>query len=282
MAFVEISETRSVDSTETIRDPVLLIHCSTASGAVWQGLCETLEEDFTTLAPDQWGCGQSDPWTGQGAFTLEDEAAPILDIIERNGLPVHLVGHSYGGSVALRVARARPDLVLSLTLIEPSSFHLLRRGTPADQALFDEIAAVARVVTEAVCSGNYWGGMARFVDYWNGDGAWDGMPHKLRMTLCQRLGKVSLDFRALFEEPACLADHAALMVPTLILCGESSPGPSRRIVELLATTMPRARVARISGAGHMSPITHPRAVNDLIHRYLSRMASGHLRQVCMA
>jgi pimeloyl-ACP methyl ester carboxylesterase len=173
-------------------------------------------------------------------------------------------------------------MIRSLTLIEPSSFHLLRRGNHDEQALFGEIANVADAVKEAVSTGDYWRGMARFVDYWNGEGAWDGMPHKARMTLCQRLGKVMLDFRALFEEPADMDDYAALPLPTLILCGERSPGPSRRIVEMLATAMRLARVERIPGAGHMSPVTHPDAVNAAIREHLCRTAMGATRQACAA
>lgn len=282
MATMEMNETRIAYSDKGTGEPVLLIHCSSASGTEWQSLCETLGEDFRSIAPDQWGCGQSDPWTGQGAFTLAEEAAPILDIIQSIGVPVHLVGHSYGGGVALRVARERPEMIRSLTLIEPSSFHLLGGGSPDEQTLFREIASVADAVKEAISSGDYWGGMTRFVDYWNGEGAWDAMPHKARMTLCQRLGKVMLDFRALFEEPADLEDYAALPLPTLILCGERSPGPSRRIVEMLATAMPLARLERIPEAGHMSPLTHPDAVNTAIREHLCRTAMGATWHACAA
>jgi pimeloyl-ACP methyl ester carboxylesterase len=278
MTTAEMNETRIAYSDTGAGEPVLLIHCSSASGSEWLSLCDTIGADFRSIAPDQWGCGQSDPWTGQGAFTLAEEAAPILEIIESLGVPVHLVGHSYGGGVALRVARERPEMILSLTLIEPSSFHLLRRGTCGDRALFSEIARVADAVKEAMSSGDYWGGMAHFVDYWSGEGAWNEMSHKARMKMCQRLGKVVLDFRALFEEPAGLEDYADLPLPTLILCGERSPGPSRRIVEMLETTLPRARLERIPGAGHMSPVTHPDAVNAAISKHLYRTAVGTTRR----
>ena len=251
-------------------EPVLLLHCSCASSAAWDSLCDALDEDFRVIAPDQWGCGESDPWTGQGEFDLAREAAPILDITGRIGTAVHLVGHSYGGGVALRVARERPDLIRSLTLIEPSAFHLLRSGDLDDQILFREISSVADTVREGVLSGDYWGGMARFVDYWNGKGTWDSMPQKARIKLGKSLSKVVLDFHALFEEPARLEDYGALSIPTLLLCGDRSPAPSRRIVEMLASTMAHARVVQIQDAAHMSPFTHSDAVNAAI--------GAHLRQ----
>lgn len=274
MATIERTQARIAYTDTGAGDPVLLLHCSSACGSEWRSLSDTLGGDFRQIAPDQWGCGKSHPWTGRGAFTLAEEAAPILDIIYRIGNPVHLVGHSYGGGIALCVARKRPDMIRSLTLVEPSCFHLLCDGHAADQALFGEIAGVASDVKEAVSSGDYWGGMAQFVDYWNGPGAWQAMPHATCMKLCQRLGKVVLDFRALFEEPATLASYAALTMPTLILCGERSPGPSRRIVEMLLSAMPRARLERIPGAGHMSPMTHPDFVNAVIQDHLRHMSFG--------
>ncbi|NIR28488.1 MAG: alpha/beta hydrolase [Gammaproteobacteria bacterium] len=277
MPSIDINGTRITYSDAGTGDPVVLIHCSSASGTEWSSLCELLTGDFRRVVPDQWSCGASDPWHGRTTFTLAEEAAPILAIIDRIGMPVHLVGHSYGGGVALRVARERPDMIRSLSLVEPSAFHVLRRGGARERRLFREIARVAETVARAVTSGDYWGGMGRFVDYWNGEGAWNAMAHDARIKLSQRLGKVALDFQALFEEPADLADYAALTPPTLIVCGQRSPGPSRRIVEMLADTMPQARVERIAGAGHMSPLTHRDQVNAAIGNHLQRTAAPRRR-----
>lgn len=250
-------------------DPVVLVHCSSASGSQWRALSASLAGRFRCIVPDQWQCGGSDPWHGRTAFSLAEEAAPILAIIDRIGEPVHLVGHSYGGGVALRVAREHPHMIRSLTLIEPSAFHLLRRGA---RALFREISGVARHVERAVAGGDYWQGMARFVDYWSGTGAWEAMAHDLRARLCQRLPKVVLDFRALFDEPATLDDYRRLDMPTLLVCGTRSPGPSRRIVGMLAGALPRAGATHVAGAGHMSPLTHVDAVNAAIIAHLEANA----------
>jgi pimeloyl-ACP methyl ester carboxylesterase len=105
-------------------------------GLIGQGLrslIEVIGGDFRMIVPDQWGCGFSDAWIGEDAFALADEARPIIDLIERVGRPVHLVGHSYGGGVALHIAHRRPDLLKSLVLIEPSAFQLLRRGGDIDR-----------------------------------------------------------------------------------------------------------------------------------------------------
>ncbi len=274
MQTIEINGTRLAYAENGSGEPVVMIHCSSATGSEWKKLSEALGENFRTFMPDQWACGKSDPWRGDSAFTLSEEAAPLVELLDRLGTPVHLIGHSYGGGVALRVARERPDLIRSLTLVEPSAFHLLRHGEATDRVLFEEISEVSETVTRAVTSGDYWGGMARFVDYWNGDGAWESMPFDARIKLSQRLGKVVLDFRALFEEPVELDDYASLGQPTLLVCGERSPGPSRRIVDMLASVLPDTTVARIPNAGHMSPFTHADAVNTAIKAHVIRHAEN--------
>ena len=278
MPSVNIDGARIAYADNGSGDPVVLIHCSAASSAEWRSLSEALGEDFHAIAIDQWGCGESDAWPGHAAFSLAQEAAPVLRLIDSLATPVHLVGHSYGGGVALHVARRRPAMIRSLTLIEPSVFHLLRDGSPVERALFREIEDVAKTVNRATTSGDYWGGMACFLNYWSGDDAWRSMPRETRIRLGQRAAKIVLDFRALFEEPADLDDYAALEMPALIVCGERSPGPSRRIVEMLGGAMPRARIERIAGAGHMSPLTHADAVNGAICKHLRSMASAPRRR----
>lgn len=273
---IAASSARVAYSDRGAGEPVLMLHCTSASSTEWRSLCDLLGEEFRPIATDQLGCGRSDPWPGQRPFTLAEEAAPILRIIDGIGHPVHLVGHSYGGGLALRIARERPEMVRSLTLVEPSCFHLLRQAGGHEQSLFREITEIADVVRNAVTTGNYGYGMERFVDYWSGKGTWSRMDGEAQTSMSRKLGKVALDFHALTDEPACLEDYAALDHPTLILCGERALAPSRRIVELLADVLPNAVVEEIAGAGHLSPFTHAEAVNEAIHRHIHRTGNPAL------
>jgi pimeloyl-ACP methyl ester carboxylesterase len=276
-ARIEVAGANVAYSDTGGSEPVVMSHCSGACRHQWAPLGETLGARFRTVAPDQWGCGESDPWPGHAPFTLADEAAPLLGIIDAIDGPAHLLGHSYGGAVALRAACERPDALRSLTLIEPSLFHLLRQGGLADKDRFYEIATVSAAVNDAVLSGDRRRGAAQFVDYWNGPGAWDRTSEKARAKLCARLPTVALDFRALFDEETELAAYRRIGVPTLLLRGENSPAPSRRIVEMLAAILPRARVEVIPGAGHMSPFSHANAVNAAIRRHLDGASAARDR-----
>src|SRR5438034_1784072 len=154
------------------KQPIVLLHCSGSSGAQWRALAAQLGERYRVVAPDLIGYGAAASWSGRGEFCLAQEAAAVRSLLGTLGEPAHLVGHSYGGAVALHVARTRPELLRSLTLVEPSAFHLLRNGDPTETAALREITAVAGDARAARALGDYSGGFGRFVDYWSGPGSW--------------------------------------------------------------------------------------------------------------
>ena len=277
MARIELSGSGVEYIDQGRGEPAILLHCSAGSSAQWRGLVERLSGRFRVLAPDLYGCGATARWPGREPFRLEHEAGIVRALLERAAAPAHLVGHSYGGAVALHVARTRPDLLASLTLIEPVAFHLLRRH---DAAALAEIGEVAAGVAAALVSGDYLGGMARFVDYWSGPGAWAGMPEERRTGFAGQLAKVALDFHATLGEPASLEDFARMALPTLILQGSGSPRPARRICELLAGVLRDARCETLPGAGHMAPLTHRESVNRLVSERLSSLSRAPAGRRC--
>lgn len=256
------------------RETVVLLHCTASSSAQWRHFTAAYGRSFRVIAIDLYGHGGSSPWPGTRPLTLADEARAVTAVIAAQDQPVHLVGHSYGGAVALQAALAAPERLHSLSLIEPVAFYLLRGGTPEDFAYFREVNDIAQRVSSAVTSGDYAGGMARFVDYWNGPGAWDSLPAEKRRELCRVVGAVALNFWTTMTESTRRQALCGLRVPTLIVEGERSRPASRRICELLRATIPATRTAIIPGAGHMSPLSHPAAVNAVIARHAHRHAAA--------
>ncbi len=258
-------------------EPVVLLHASGSSYAQWRALIERLSPRYRVVAPDLYGYGACANWPGRGAFCLGCEAAVVCALLDRLDGPAHLVGHSYGGAVALHVARERGDRLRSLTLIEPVAFHLLRAGDATDAAALREISAVADAMVRALACGDYAGGFGRFIDYWSGPGTWESIPAAKRDSLAARLGKVALDFHATLNEPTRLEDFGALAVATLVVQGARSPLPPRRICERLAAVLPRAQSITIEGAGHMAPLTHRDEVNALVAAHLESNSGNEAR-----
>lgn len=248
-------------------EPVILLHSSASSAAQWRSLAQRLSGRYRVLAPDLWGYGGTGMRRDPG-FGLAHEAEIVHALLHRAGGSAHLVGHSYGGAVALHVALRHAASILSLNLIEPTAFHLLRENEAIDAAAFAEIAALAARISRAGIDGDHIGGMASFVDYWSGPGTWAAFSTSKRLALSTRLEKVGLDFQALFAEPTRLQDCWPLFMPVLLVEGSASPLPARRICGQLSRIIYGSRLEVVEGAGHMLPLTHAEQVNALVAAHL--------------
>lgn len=261
------------DWTDTGRGPVVvLLHSSMASKKQWKSLVERLAPRWRVLAIDLHGYGDAPPAPEDPAFGLAHEATRVLSILDERlpaGTPWHLVGHSYGGGVALRVAHARPAQVLSMALYEPTAFHLVAPEFASDLA---EVRAVARMAATHVPDDRVLR-TGRFLDFWNGPGYFEQLPESRRAQFVPLLPKVALDFRGLFGDPLRPADHAYLGVPATLIGGRHSPRCTHRVIEALAGAWPQAAVRWVD-AGHMGPLTHPGPVNDLLEAHLRAAEQG--------
>lgn len=95
------------------------IHCTQAHGGAWRGVARCLADCLTILAPDMPAHGKSGDWDFTGNLHNITYAA-LLPLVQNE--PVDLIGHSFGATIALRMAVEVPDQIRSLTLIEPVYF----------------------------------------------------------------------------------------------------------------------------------------------------------------
>ena len=256
---------------------VIALHCSGAGGSQWSHFAATIGDDYEVLTPEHYGSEICGPWAGEHAFTIADEAARTIELIDGSAERVHLVGHSYGGGVALHVALARPHKIASMALYEPSAFHLLRQLGELGRRGFAEIADVAERFSEGVISGDYRGAVARFVDYWNGMGAWDAMHPAAQKRLIRWAPKGPLDFRALIEDKIPVSAYERLRFPVLIMRGQYAPLPTRVIAEALGDLLPVSQTVEVEGAGHMGPLTHPTTVSAWLMQHIAATDRADIR-----
>jgi pimeloyl-ACP methyl ester carboxylesterase len=109
---------------------VVLVHGSVANGAATWAAQEPLAARFELVVPDRRGFPPNPPVE---RVSFEDDVPLVHRLL---GEGAHLVGHSYGGLVSLLAAQSRPELVRSLTLVEPPALSTAR-GVPAVDAFVD-------------------------------------------------------------------------------------------------------------------------------------------------
>lgn len=244
---------------------VVCLHSSGSSSAQWKGLIAQLAREHRVIAPDLLGHGRSPGADASTQSILGQDAAQVASIAAAND-GVHLVGHSYGGAVALRVALDHPALVRSLVLYEPVVFGVLQ-GKDEFASLWREITQTGRTIALHTRMRRLLAAAKRFVDYWSGNGSWLSMGTSRQSTVAQRMPAVADHFSAVFDwQP--LAALRDLQVPVLLVHGERTRRVTQAIVELLAENLPQVIQVRIRSAGHMGPVTHAEAFNAAAAHFL--------------
>ncbi|MEZ5796053.1 MAG: alpha/beta hydrolase [Paracoccaceae bacterium] len=248
--------------------PVLALHCSLAHSGAWSGLAERLS-GVTVTALDQPGHGRAAEWDrveDLHALTtrIATHLAEMLSEAAGDG-PIDLFGHSFGGTVCLRLALDRPDLVRSLMLVEPVIFAAAR-GTPAFDAFRAGHEGVARAVADDPARG-----AALFHATWGTGEPLADLPERSRRYIIDRIHHIPAQNPVLVEDAAGLLRPGgleAMDVPVLLVEGADSPPVIDAVQGVLAARLPRAQRLIVPGAGHMVPITHPDLVARAVQAHL--------------
>lgn len=246
------------------QSPVVLLHSSQSNGGQWRALLNALAPHFDFLVVDLLGYGKAPAVTTADPqrFRFRDELPRIMDAIQTLNWqqPVTLIGHSYGGALALKLAVEKPIDVRSLVVFEPVAFHLLE----ANEAARLEIESISGQMMNKDATA----ATAAFVDYWNQPGYFAALPDKIQKAMTLQASKVQCDFAALMGEEYDLRDCASIQQPTLLLQGQYTQNSARTVAHKLEVALP-AVISRTLPCGHMGPITHAEAVNVEILEFLA-------------
>ncbi|WP_295313214.1 alpha/beta hydrolase [Roseobacter sp.] len=248
----------------------LAIHCTLGHSGAWRGVGAALSSQVTLTACDLPGHGRSPDWNGQGDFHdfCTGLARPFL------GTGVHLIGHSFGATVALRLAAESPRLVRSLTLIEPVWFVVLAQDNPAALAAHDANAAP---YSEALKAGDMTKAARLFNRVWGDVTRWADIPPAAKAYMTDRMHLVPAQSPMIFDDSPGLLRPGRLgriTMPVLLMRGAQSPDVTAHINRALAHRLPDAREVTIAHAGHMAPVTHPQDVADAIGSHIEMAEKG--------
>lgn len=243
--------------------PVLLLHGSASAAVMWIPVIDALKSRFRVVAPDLIGYGRTDSWPDGRGFVVDDELRLVEPLLPQAPAGVHVVGHSFGGVVALHLALAGRVPIRSLTLIEPVAFFLLPHA--GAHAAWLEIEALGQTYAARVAAGETQTALRGFIDYWAGGGAWDAMDESLRAQIGRSAQKIVLDFEVTFTDPG-MEVLRTLTCPVRLISGGRSRIPTQRVSAFLAEQIPGATLQVVDDAGHLLPVTHA----DMLRAYLLR------------
>lgn len=248
-------------------DPTVLVHGMLGDHRVWHRVAPGLSRSLRVLAYDRRGHGSS---TGEPrAHPVRDDATDLALLLEAsNVFPVHLVCHSYGGAVALRLAADRPELVRSVLVHEPPFVGALRDDpatAPEGEYLLDSLHAIAGRVR----SGDPDGATRAVVGTFNLEAdAFERMAPDARAAAVASAPRWAEEL----EDPAALGPDLAtlseLPVPVLLSYGEESPGFAHRVADAVGRVMRNAEILPLPQAGHAPHVAQPDRFVAIVQGFL--------------
>ena len=248
----------------------LALHCSLAHSGAWSGLVDHLS-GVTVTALDQPGHGRAADWDGMDDLhRLTTRASIKMAEALAAGAPIDVIGHSFGATIALRMALERPDLVRSLVLIEPPLFAAARAAGPA---VFAEFRAQHLAVATALADGQPEQAAALFHAGWGNGTDFASLPDRQRRYMTDRIHIIAAQNPYLLEDSAGLLRFMGLEsigVPVLMVEGGASLPIVAVVQNELARRLPQVTRLVVPGAGHMVPITHPDEVAAAVMAHLAQ------------
>lgn len=236
--------------------PLVFVHGAAEDGRVWSPQLTALSDEFTVIAWDEPGCGQSSDIPP--GFDLQRYGLALATLLEEvSPVPAHVAGLSWGGTVILELYRHRPDLVATLIFVD--TYAGWKGSLPEDDVR-------ARV-----------DGARQMLD----------APGKLDPTLPGLFANgppepftTLLDRMAADTRRATLANQLSIMAntdqrdvlpgieaPTLLVWGEQDARSPLSVARQFEESVPDTKLVVIPDCGHVSNLEQPEAFNTAVREF---------------
>lgn len=247
--------------------PVVFVHGAGADYRYWAAQMDPFAAKYRAIAVSLRNY-YPEPWRGEGTFSLNQQVADLVAFIRQLGAgPVHLVGHSRGGTVAIYVTRAAPELIRTLTFAEGGTG--MPAFAPVDPALVERRTVALRAVAEKLSKGEVDAGLEIFMEYTGGPGSWKNLPDRNRQLLRDNAWTLAeADRDTGTWAPFSCDDSRRLNVPVLLLGGDSSPANFSATLDRVQSCLSKVERQVIKNSSHSMPRINPLGFNAAVMAFI--------------
>ena len=244
---------------------IVLVPGSCSTGAAWRPVMAAWGDRFRCVTTSLLGYGGTAERRSSRDPSIWHEVDIVESVIRKAGGAVHLVGHSFGGLVAVAVALRNRVPLASLAVIEAPAAELLRDN--GDQEHYRAFRLMTDDYFAAFASGNV-EAIATMIDFYGGAGTFASWPPNVRAYALETTAVNILDWASAYGFPLCAASLASIDIPVLVLWGEASHPAVQRANAFLGASMRRAVCIAVNAAAHFMIATHADEISRLIAQHV--------------
>ena len=266
-------------------DPVVFVHGSSSDLRCWEQQLPAIGMSYRAIAYSRRYARPNDDIQ----LGVDDQMLPhVEDLVALlrvlDAAPAHLVGHSWGGFIALLAAIRHPALVRSLVLAEPPVLSLFMSTPPRPREVLSMLARrprpaiailgfTARTYLPAAAAfrrGDDAAAMERFAHGVLGRDTYERLPEARRQQARENMRTLRAQLLGAGLPPLSDDEVRGVRVPTLLMTGARSPAFLPRLSDRLYQLLPDVERVEIAAASHVMTEENPEAVNEAILDFLAR------------
>ncbi len=234
--------------------PIVFIHGSFASTSTWKKMVEVLAVSHHCISIKLPGhCGMPNP-KDFSLPSVQSELAIIEQVVnELTNQPIHLVGHSYGGVVALAQALKGTLNISQLTLFEPVAVWVL--DVLQDTYNSAQVKTFLEKYRHNVANNTPYA-CGQLIDFWGGQGSFEVLPNFIKDSMNALTKNNIRHWDICTQVSHSSVDLNNCTIPTKVVCGTQSNPVAAAIAMHLNDQMPNSKGYAVDGASHFLVTSH--------------------------
>jgi len=248
--------------------PLILIHGSVSDYREWSEQIPAFARNYRVIAISRryhWPNAVPDSNADASVERQTDDLAAIMSGLKISS--ANIIGHSFGGLIALNFALHYPKFVRCLVLAEPAASGVLG-NSPDDSSVANEAQAIRAEMKEAFASGDSERIVRTYADH-VAPGQFEKASPQLRQMLLANVPAFQLDFTSR-RSPFTCDDARRISIPVLVISGDHSPKGLQRIAQAVAGCINNAKFVKIPEATHWMQQDHVKVFNEAVSAFLAQ------------